>query len=241
MTGISKGIGKAICEMLVSEGYFVHGTYNTGEKEAGGLKEKLKNVEIYQVDFTNRQKLLELVEKLKKYQLDVIVNNAGVIHFELFDTLTIDSWDDTLSVNLTAPLLICHGLRKNINRGGSIINISSTDGSSGCYASIAYSVSKAGLINLTKSLGNIFGPINIRVNSVSPSWVGAGMDSPAVKEAVDNTPLGKIATFDEIAKVVSFLVSEKASYINGTDITVDGGYSNVDPILKKEAEELEKK
>jgi NAD(P)-dependent dehydrogenase (short-subunit alcohol dehydrogenase family) len=110
----------------------------------------------------------------------------------------------------------------------------------GCFASIAYSASKAGLINLGKSLGNIFGPKGIRVNTISPRWVGSGMDSPALKEAEGNTPLGRIAKSEEVAKLVNYLISEEASFINGENIVIDGGYSNVDPILKKEADELNK-
>lgn len=240
VTGISKGIGKAICEKLVSEGYFVIGTYNTGQKEAEAIKNELKNVEIYQADFADKEQLNEILKKLKEEKLFAIVNNAGVIHFELFDALTLNNWDNTFAVNLNAPLIITHTLRNNIEKGGSVVNIASTDGMNGCYASIAYSASKAGLINLGKSLGNIFGPKGIRVNTISPGWVGSGMDSPAIKEAEGNTPLGRTAQFEEVAKVVNYLLSDEASFINGANIIVDGGYGNVDPILKKEADELEK-
>jgi NAD(P)-dependent dehydrogenase (short-subunit alcohol dehydrogenase family) len=240
VTGISKGIGKAICERLVQDGYFVIGTYNTGEKEATAVRDSLKNVEIHQVDFSKRDQLLALLTELKKYEFHALVNNAGVIHFELFDDLTLENWDNTFSVNLNAPLVICHTLRNNIEKGGAIVNIASTDGMNGCYASIAYSASKSGLINLGKSLGNIFGAKGIRVNTISPGWVGSGMNSPAIKEAESNTPLGRTARATEVAKVVSYLISDEASFVNGANMVVDGGYGNVDPILKKEAEELEK-
>ncbi len=240
VTGVSKNIGKAICERLVSDGYFVIGTYNTGKQEAEELQVKLKNVELYQVDLSVRTQVLELVEKIKSHQFYAIVNNAGVIHFELFHDLKLENWDHTFAVNLDAPLIIAHSLRNNMETGGSIINIASTDGMNGCYASIAYSASKAALINLGKSLGNVFGPKNIRVNTISPGWVGSGMDSPAIKEAEGNTPLGRTAKPEEIAKLVSYLISDESSFINGENIVIDGGYSNVDTILKKEATELER-
>ena len=240
VTGISKNIGKAICIKLVKEGYFVVGTYNTGKEEAEALKTELKNVEIHQVDLSDSVQLSKLIENLRQHKFYSIVNNAGVIHFELFEDLNFENWEHTFAVNLNAPLRIIHGLRNNIEKDGSIVNIASTDGMNGCYASIAYSASKAGLINLGKSLGNIFGPKGIRVNTISPGWVGSGMDSPAIKEAEGNTPLARTAKPEEVAKLVNYLISEEASFINGENIVIDGGYSNVDPILKKEADALEK-
>lgn len=239
VTGVSKNIGKAICEKLVEEGFFVVGTYNTGNEEAEALKAKLKNVEIHQVDLSDNVQLSNLLETLKQHNYYAIVNNAGVIHFELFDNLSFENWENTFAVNLNAPLRIIHGLKDNIQKNGAIVNIASTDGMNGCYASIAYSASKAALINLGKSLGNIFGPKGIRVNTISPGWVGSGMDSPAITEAEANTPLGRTAKPEDVAKLVNYLISEEASFVNGENIVIDGGYSNVDPILKKEADELE--
>jgi len=238
VTGISKGIGKAIAYKLHRGGYHIHGTYNTGKKDANKLENELENLDIYQADFSNSTQLGLLIEKLQKFKFDAIVNNAGIIHFELFDNLSFEKWEETFAVNLNAPLRIVHGLKDNIKPKGSLVNIASTDGMKGCYASIAYSASKAALINLGKSLGNIFGPLGIRVNTISPGWVGDGMDSPAIDEAKDNTPLGRTAKFEEVADVVAMLVSAESKFINGANIIVDGGYSNVDPILKKEADEL---
>lgn len=238
VTGVSKNIGKAICEKLVAEGYFVHGTYNTADEEATTIKANLKELDLYKADFADRSQIVALVEKLKGIQFDVIVNNAGIIIFEKFDELSLENWDKVISVNLTTPLIICHSLRNNIKEGGSIVNIASTDAFTGAYVSVSYSASKAALVSLGKSLGNIFGSKKIRVNTVSPGWVGTGMDSPAIKEAEQTSPLKRTAKPEEIAETVAFLVSDKASFINGANIVVDGGYTNVDTILKKEAEAL---
>jgi 3-oxoacyl-[acyl-carrier protein] reductase len=237
VTGVSRGIGEAIARRLTKEGYFVYGTYKTSEREANKLKKELKHVGLFQADFTDREQTLALVKKLKDIKLDALVNNAGIIEFERFDKLSYDNWDNVIEVNLNAPFILAHGLRNNLKKGGAIVNIASTDGLIGAFVSMSYSASKAALINLTKSMGNIFGEKGIRVVAIAPGWVGSGMDSPAVKEAIETNPLGRNAKFEEIASTVSMLLSNDASFINGTTLVVDGGYTNVDPILKKEAEE----
>ena len=240
VTGVSRGIGRAIAKKLASEGYFIHGTYNTGKKEAEELKKEIKSIEIYQVDFKDRKQTQQLVKKLKKIKFDALVNNAGVFQLEDFDNYDFEIWDSTFEINLNAILVICLGLKNNIKKSGAIVNIASTDGMTGSFAGMAYSASKAALINLTKSLGNNFGPKEIRVNAIAPGWVNTDMDTEVVGDAPDLTPLGRNARPEEIANVVSFLLSDKASFANGATFVIDGGYTNVDPIMKKETE-LEKK
>lgn len=236
VTGVTKNIGREIAKRLIMDDCFVHGTYRSDDKEAEGLKLELKNIKLYKVDFSERKQTFDLIDKLKDIKFDVIVNNAGIIEFDQFDKLEVESWDKVIEVNLSAPFIISHALRNNINKGGTIVNITSTDGLTGAFVSISYSASKAALINLTKSMGNIFGTKGIRVVAIAPGWVGSGMDSPAIAEAMSNNPLGRNAKPEEIANVVSFVVSKEASFINGQTIIVDGGYTNVDPILKKEAD-----
>jgi len=129
-------------------------------------------------------------------------------------------------------------LVNNINKGGTIVNISSTDGLVGSYSSVAYSASKAAINNLTKSLAIKLAAKGIRVNAVAPGWVdtGGAMLLPASKQAVDLTPLGRMARPKEIAEAVYFLISKKASFITGTTLVVDGGYTCVDYVMKKEAD-----
>ena len=236
VTGVSRGIGRSICEKLVKEGYFVFGTYNTGVKEAKELKSKLKNVDILQVDFLKRKNTIEFIKTIKKENIYALVNNAGTIIFEDWNNFKMDSWDKTLEVNLNTPMLLCHTLRDSIQDGGSIVNIASTDGMIGSITSIAYSASKAALINLTQSLTNVFADRKIRVNTISPGFVGGGMDSPALKDAKWINPLNRTADYKEIANVVNFLISEDASFVNGENLVVDGGTRAVDYFLKKESE-----
>jgi NAD(P)-dependent dehydrogenase (short-subunit alcohol dehydrogenase family) len=237
VTGVSRGIGKAICERLAGEGYRVFGTYNTGKREANALKRKLKDkVEVLQVDFNSRDQTLRLIEGLKGVKFDAIVNNAGMFEDENFESFDFDIWDSTLAVNLTAPLLISMKLKDNIKKGGSIVNIASTDGFIGSFASMSYSASKAALMNLTKSLGNNFAKRGVRVNAIAPGWIDTEMSTEESFEAVSITPLARNGKPEEVADVVSYLISDKASFITGATIVVDGGYTCVDYIMKLEAE-----
>lgn len=168
VTGVSKGIGNAIARKLVEDGYFVHGTYNTHEEDAKKLKEELKNIELHQVNLADRKQTQNLIESLSDIKLHALVNNAGVFHLEKFENFTAETWDQTLEVNVTAPLLLSHGLRNNFTEQAVIVNIASTDGFIGTFASIAYAASKAALISVTKSLANNLGAKGIRVNAIAP-------------------------------------------------------------------------
>ncbi len=166
------------------------------------------------------------------------MNSAGVFLPIEFDKFDMKEWDKTFEINLNAPLLLVEGLQKNLESGASIVNISSTDGMTGAITGIAYSATKAALNNLTQSLANVLAPKKIRANAIAPGWIGDGMQAPKelLKEAALFNPLGKVGSYEEIANVVSFLLSEKSSYINGTTIIVDGGDSSTNYLLKKEAE-----
>ena len=240
VTGMSRGIGRATTKMLVDEGYFVYGVYNTNKSEAEKIKKELNNVEIFQCDFSNRDNTLSLVSKLKDIKFYGIVNSAGVFLDIDFDNFDIKAWEDTFEVNVHTPLLLVQGLKNSLEDGGSIVNISSTDGMVGSALGIAYAASKAALINLTQSLANIFASRKIRVNNIAPGWIGDGMQSPKglLKEAAELNLLKRTGTYEEIVNVVSFLLSEKASYINGTTVIVDGGDTATNYILQKESEIL---
>ena len=235
VTGVSRGIGRAICERLVTEGFYVYGTYNTGKKEAYELKSKVKKLELFKVDFRSRNQTLAFINKLKDVTFDAIVNNAGMFELERFKKYDLNIWDNTLEVNLNTILLTCTQLQNNIKKGGAIVNISSTDAFIGSFASMAYGASKAALINLTKSLANNFGKKSVRVNAIAPGWIDTGMATQESFEAAAITPLGRNGKPQEVAEVVNFLISKNASFINGATIVVDGGYTCVDYIMKKEA------
>jgi len=235
ITGASKGIGAATATYLVSNGYEVHGTYNTGETDADELSKK-HGITFHQVDLSEKGPTLEFAKEMAKKNFNYLVNNAGIFELDGWEGLDYANWDKTLSVNLNAPLVLSREISLNMKKDDAIVNIASTDGMMGSFDGISYSVSKAGLINLTKSMGIQLGPKGIRANAIAPGWINTAMveDAPT-KTSQEMTPLGRNGEPEEIAKVVEFLLSDKASYINGETIAVDGGLMNVDYVLKKES------
>ena len=236
VTGASNGIGKSIAIKLAEAGYEVHGIYNSSKAKADSLF-KEHGIIFHQADLSKRQQTLDLVKELSALKIFALVNDAGIWEADTLDSLNFDNWDKTLEINLTAPLILSLGLSKAMSPGGTIVNIASTDGMIGSYDGLSYSASKAGLINLTKSLGNVLGPKGIRVNSVSPGWIDTAMVTEAPATASQEmTPLGRNGKPEEIAGLVEFLISDNASYINGENIVVDGGLINTDYTLKVESD-----
>jgi 3-oxoacyl-[acyl-carrier protein] reductase len=215
----------------------VHGTYNTGRDEALRLAAACDGLTVYQADFTDPESTSRLLNALEGYRFHAIVNNAATAEAEDFDNFDYGIWTRTFEVNVNAPLRIVLGLKDQIAAGGSIVNIASLDGLTGAFGSMSYAASKAALINMTKSLGNNFGLRGIRVNAVAPGWIDTEMAGDTSTQAVHITPLRRNGRPEEVAELVAFLVSDRAAFINGETIAVDGGYQNVDYIMRQAAGE----
>ncbi|MGH3227139.1 MAG: SDR family NAD(P)-dependent oxidoreductase [Streptosporangiaceae bacterium] len=235
VTGASRGIGQATAVNLLGRGYKVHGTFNHSEAEARELERVYENLTFHQADFSDRTSTNHLIRELAGERFDAIVNNAGIFEVEDFSDFDFKIWDHVIEVNLSAPLIIAMSLRDQINEGGAVVNVSSLDGLVGSFASMAYSASKAALINLTMSLGNNFGRRNIRVNAVAPGWINTGMATEESYQAAEITPLARNGQPEEVANLIAFLVSDEASFVNGETIIIDGGFGNVDYIMLQEA------
>jgi len=242
ITGVSKGIGRKLAQHFHGLGFHVYGAYRwsegykNNEQLAETLKQELPNLTMLPCDLADRDAIAQTIHSFEGMKLDGIINNAGTFLDNSWGSFDIASWDKSIAVNMTAPLLLVLGLQDNLHDGSSVVNISSTDANYAAFKDLGYAASKAGLINVTKSMASALGRRNIRVNAIAPGWVDTDMATQAdVSEyASYQTPLGRNATTQEIVNVVEFLISDKSSFITGTVINADGGYSSVDYAVKKE-------
>lgn len=233
VTGASRGIGAAVAKVFASYGYSVVINYRNSLKEAEMLaqeiiKEYSTRVLLLKADVSLEEEVEMMMKRIECDfgHLDVIVNNAGIAIDSVFLDKSVDSFRKTLDVNLIGTFLVSK-YGKRLLKKGSIVNISSTNGIDSYYPySMEYDASKAGVNLLTKNMAVEFGP-DIRVNAVAPGWVmtemNTGLSSEFMEEEKKKIVLDRFAEPMEIAKVVYFLASEDASYLNGVILPVDGG------------------
>jgi len=239
VTGASRGIGRSTAETLLNEGYDVHATYVSRRDSAeslvavaGALGRKLT---LHQYDAESRQSQDHLIEQLSDTRLRAIVHNAGVVRFERFKDYDLSIWDQTFEINLNSALRVTLRLQDQLVSGAAIVMVASTDAFVGSYASMAYAASKAAMANLTRSLACNFGSRNIRVNAVAPGWISTDMTTAASSNSSKVTPLGRDGKPEEVANAISFLLSDRASFVSGATLIVDGGYTSSDSIMLNEA------
>ena len=237
ITGGSRGIGKATIIEFAKRGYNCVINYIKSDDEANALKEELeKEYSIkalsIKADVSNEAEVKEMVSKIISEfgHIDVLVNNAGIAIDKEFEDRTVEDWNKTLTTNLIGPFLVSKHIGEIMlkQESGKIINISSTNGINSFFpTSIDYDASKAAVINLTHNLAIQFAPY-INVNCVAPGWVNTEMNKKLPKELIEEETekiyKKRFAEPSEIGKVVCFLASDDASFINDEVIKVDGGY-----------------
>lgn len=237
ITGGTRGIGEAISREFAKKGYDIIINYVNSSEKAQNLKQELEkeyNIKVLpiQADISNEIEIKNMVDTaIKEFgKIDVLVNNAGIVIDREFEDRTVEDWKKTLDINLIAPFVLIKLVGKEMmkQKSGSIINISSTNGLNTYYpTSVDYDASKSGLISLTYDSAVQFAPY-VRVNCVAPGWVNTEMNKELpedfVKEETERILVKRFAEPEEIAKVVVFLASEDASFVNSTVIKVDGGW-----------------
>lgn len=224
VTGTGGELGAAIAKRLAEDGYEVAGLDLRAPASGGSVRH-------YSCDLTDTEALGVTLERIKSEvgPIRLLVNNAAYYKPTPFWELTVEQIRTTLAVNVTALIYTCQqvALQMRAAGGGAIVNMASIGGQSGGSSQIDYGASKAGVINVTTTLGRLLAEYNIRVNAVAPAMIDAGMGKqlpPAVKERyLASTPLKRAAQPVEIANVVAFLASDAASYMTGATVNVNGG------------------
>lgn len=235
VTGGSRGIGKAICLKIAAEHEY-HLLINYNSNEAAAL-ETLKEVEalggtgeILKFDVANatqtQQVLTDWTEKNTEAIVEVIVNNAGITKDNLFMWISQDDWSNVINTSLNGFYNVTHFFINPLlrNRFGRIVNIVSVSGLKGTPGQTNYSAAKAAVIGATKALAQEIAKRNVTVNAVSPGFIETDMtDSLDQKELMKLIPANRFGKAEEVADLVSFLVSKKSSYITGEVININGG------------------
>ncbi len=236
VTGASRGIGRAIARQLGAEGYAVCINYLTHRDLAQELAEQMRAAGqmaiAVQADVADRTAVETMVRTAASElgPVTLLVNNAGISQQGLFQDVDDAQWDRFLAVNLTGARNTIQAVLPHMlsEKAGNIINISSIWGLRGASCEVAYAATKAAMVGLTRSLALELAPSGIRVNAVAPGCIETDMVRALGDETramlVDETPLGRLGTPEDIAGAVAFLASERASFLTGQILTADGGF-----------------
>ena len=231
ISGGDRGIGAAAARAFYKAGYRVAVLYHTNADAAAALEQELPGCIAVQCDVASRASC-EVAFRAAEQALgrvDVLVSNAGIAQQKLFTDITPDEWQHMLDVNLSGAFHLCQlALPGMIRRkAGRILTVSSMWGQTGGSCEVHYSAAKAGLIGLTKALAKEEGPSGITVNCVAPGVIDTDMMAAFTAEdkaaLAEETPVGRLGSADEVAKLLVFLAGEDAGYITGQVFGVNGG------------------
>lgn len=236
VTGGSRGIGKAIALTLAGPGQVVCLThYDKDEETANRTKAEIEatgaECDVFWFDISDYGKTHEVIGQVaaKHGRLDVLVNNAGITMDALLVRMGEDAWDQVLAVNLKSVFNAIQAAAKVMmkQRSGSIVSIASVVGAMGNIGQANYAASKAGMMGLTKTAARELAPRGITVNAIAPGFIKTEMTDILPEKVVNfmlsSTPLGRMGEPREVADLVGFLVSDKAAFITGQVVHINGG------------------
>ncbi len=228
VTGGTGGIGEAIIERLVKDGYKVNFTFGSDVDKAKAIESKYTNVTGYQ--FGAKNDLASFESFIEQFdQIDLLVNNLGITNDKLLARMNEEDFNNVIDINLNSAFKMCKVVLKKMSKqkSGNIINMSSVIGITGNIGQANYAASKGALISFSKSIAYEYARKGINVNVVAPGFIKTKMtdklNEKVVEDIISKVPLKRMGQPSDVANVVSFLASEDASYITGQTIVVDGG------------------
>ncbi len=236
ITGASRGIGRAIAKTLGAEGYRIVLNYHHSKDAALSLAAELEanGVEVlpFCADVTDKQAVADMVRAaIERFgMITALVNNAGIAEQCLFTDISDSQWQNMMKTHVDGAFYCCKAVLPYMIKEhiGKIVNISSMWGITGASCEVHYSTAKAALIGMTKALAKEVGPSGIQVNCVAPGVIATDMLNSFTEEDMqalkNETPLCRIGTPEDVANAVSFLLSDKADFITGQVLSVDGGF-----------------
>jgi NAD(P)-dependent dehydrogenase (short-subunit alcohol dehydrogenase family) len=223
VTGGARGIGRAIAERLLADGWGVAVLDAAGaEAAAADLGDAAAG---FPCDVADEDDVAAAIEATVRRlgRIDGLVNNAGINHRSRLEDLTLADWNRVLAVNLTGAMLCARAALPHLRAaGGAIVDIASTRAFQSEPGTFPYSASKGGLVALTHALAISLGP-EIRVNAVAPGWIDTGRDGPPTAEDHAQHPAGRVGRPEDVAGLVAWLLGPEAAFMTGETVTLDGG------------------
>lgn len=230
VTGGTRGIGAAISKKLLGDGFQVAATYQKNDDQAKQFSAET-GIKVYKWDVKNLDSCKKGVKQVEADlgPVDILVNNAGMTMDGAFHKMSSVQWDDVIGTNLTSCFNMCQtvldGMRER--RYGRIINMSSINGQQGMFGQTNYAAAKAGIIGFTKALAIEAASKNITVNAIAPGYINtdmvAAVSADILTQIIARIPVGRLGEPEDIAHAVSFLASEKTSFMTGATLTINGG------------------
>jgi NAD(P)-dependent dehydrogenase (short-subunit alcohol dehydrogenase family) len=238
VTGGASGIGAATAALLAREGarVLIADVSSNGENTAAGLASQGLHVAYQQVDVSKEEQISAMLRwTLERWQrLDIMIANAGISGLGRADTTSLADWDRVIGINLTGVFLCCkHAVpAMRASGGGAIVNTASVMGLVGPRGAVSYGAAKGAIVNMTRATALDYAGENIRVNAVCPGYLndptsrgGAARSEADLRALIDRHPLGRLGRPEDVANAIAFLASDEASFITGTCLVVDGGYT----------------